>query len=385
MGNCDSTLKNSRVHYSKSIISQENSQYYGHSSNSLLNLSSYNSNLDENFQNKLKKYNSLEEKNSMKNLQYILPERIAKREDINKKYKISKKMLGDGATSMVFLAENLSKKKFAIKQIPKEKIELQKKIILNEAEICLILNNKNIIKYYEIYEDLNFVNVVMEPGETDLFELIINSPFGYIPEEIAIDFLIQIFEVIDYLHSKINIVHCDIKPENFVVKFDKENSNKPILKLIDFGNARRKPKNKERLYNFSGTKEYMAPEALENSGFNEKVDEWAAGIIMFNMLTGADPFIGPNESDSEYRDNIKFKEIKFQYIKNERLRELNKKLLNRYMAKRITAKEALIELKDIKKNSLFNNNNIINKNRGVKDSEKNMNIVFNKISLLNIS
>ena len=91
----------------------------------------------------------------------------------------------------------------------------------------------------------------------------------------------------------------------------------------------------EKLFNFSGTKEYMAPETLENSGFNEKVDVWAAGVIMFNMLTGSDPFVGPNHTDEEYRDNIKFKEIKFEYIKNLRLRELNKKLLNRYLAKRI--------------------------------------------------
>ena len=83
----------------------------------------------------------------------------------------------------------------------------------------------------------------MEPADTDLFELIVNSPLGYIPEDIAIDFLIQMFEVIDYLHSNVNIVHCDIKPENFVVKFNKE--NKPELKLIDFWNARRKPKNKK--------------------------------------------------------------------------------------------------------------------------------------------
>ena len=95
----------------------------------------------------------------------------------------------------------------------------------------------------------------------------------------------------------------------------------------------------------------MPPEALENNGFNEKVDEWAAGIIMFNMLTGTDPFSSDN--DSEYRDNIKFKEIKFNYIKNQKLRELNKKLLNRFVAKRITAKEALKEIKQIKNDLIY--------------------------------
>ena len=120
---------------------------------------------------------------------------------------------------------------------------------------------------------------------------------------------------------------------------------------------------------------------MENYGFNEKVDEWAAGIIMYNMLTGVDPFLSDN--DSQYRDNIRFKEIKFEYIKNERLRELNKKLLNRFMAKRITAKEALKELKKIKKHS--ENKYNINVSPNIKDDEQNWNNIKNKISLMNIS
>ena len=376
MGLCEASIKNIRKNKNK-INSQKDTKILSNSHSYILskNLSESLFNSDNNQLN-LKKYNSAQEKSIFKN-EYILPEKIAKREDITKKYKLSNKILGDGGTSIVYLAENFIKEKFAIKRIPKEKIEIQKKIILKEAEICLLLNNKNIIKYYEIYEDLNYVSVVMEPGETDLFELIINSPLGYIPEENSIHFLIQIFEVIDYLHNTVNIVHCDIKPENFVIKFDKEKGYLPTLKLIDFGNVRRKPMNKQRLFNFSGTKEYMAPEAMENCGFNEKVDEWAAGIIMFNMLTGADPFISPNDDDSEYRDNIRFKEIKFGYIKNEKLRELNKKLLNRYMAKRITAKEALEELKEIR-NDLIKTNKI-NENINMKKYEKGINYIFSEL------
>jgi serine/threonine protein kinase len=383
MGTCDTLSKNHLKQKSKFNSSKNNSKYSISFSSLVPDLSSLISFQDESVKVNLKKYNSMGETSSLQNNRYILPERISKREDITKKYRISNHILGDGATAKVYLAEDFSGKKFAIKCIPKEKIEIRKKIILKEAEICSILNNKNIIKYYELYEDYNFVNVVMEKADTDLFELIVNNPLGYIPEEIAIDFLIQIFEVIDYLHNVVNIVHCDIKPENFVIIFNKENGNKPILKLIDFGNVRRKPMNKKRLYNFVGTKEYMAPEALENGGFNEKVDVWAAGIIMFNLLTGADPFISPNDNESDYIDNIKFKEIKFEYIKNEKLRELNKKLLNRFLARRITAKEALEEIKQIK-NELFNHNDI-NYNRNINNYDKNWNIIINKFSLINMS
>ena len=377
MGNCDSSTENIRL---KRSLRQENIKNYREfpsnlSSSSLPTVSSTFS-IKQESSHFHKKNNSIEKNNPLNNKQYLLPERIAKREDITKKYRISKKVIGDGATSLVYLGENNAKEKFAIKRIIKAKIASNPNII-KEAEICFKLKHKNIIKYYEIYEDINFINIVMELGDTDLFELIINSPLGIIPEDLAIDFLIQIFEVIDYLHNVVNIVHCDIKPENFVVKFDKKRK-KLNLKLVDFGNARNRPINKERLYNFCGTKEYMPPEALENCGFNEKVDEWAAGIIMYNMLTGADPFISSNDSD--FRDNIKFKEINFNYIKNESLRELNKKLLNRFMSKRISAKEALEEIKKIKKNININNNikNLI--------EEKNfLNIQRNEIPLMNIS
>jgi serine/threonine protein kinase len=374
MGNCES-MQNRTKKISKILSFKDSNRNSKYSSSSSPNLSSTHMPKDDSLLINAKKYNSVRKLNIYENNQYILPMELAKREDITKKYIISKTVLGDGATSLVYLAENSSKQKFAIKRINKEKKTVNQKVLLKEAEICLKLNHKNIIKYYEIYEDIKYINIVMEQGQTDLFEFLIKSPLGYFPDEIAVDFLIQIFSAIDYLHS-INIVHCDIKPENFVLKINK---TKTELKLVDFGNIRRKPKDKERLNNFSGTREYMAPEALENYGFNEKVDEWAAGVIMYNMLTGADPFSSDNDSD--YKDNIRFKEIKFEYIKNEKLRNLNKKLLNRFINNRITAKEAIDELINIKNEMIFNKDNNL-------DVFKNLNkfdIIDNKTAIKNYS
>ena len=347
MGNCDSSEKS---HHSKNTskleISKNNDEYFSNLSSSSLPPTSSSYLNKKNNVNLLKKHYSTEKKYPLKKEQYLLPENIAKREDITKKYKLTNKIIGSGATCTVYLGENSSGEQFAIKRIPKVNIFTRQNAIMKESEICLKLNHKNIIKYYEIYEDINFINIIMELGDTDLFELIINSPSGVISGDLALDILSQIFEVIDYLHNVVNIIHCDIKPENFVIKFDKNNGNKPILKLVDFGNSRKKPKNNERVYHFCGTKEYMAPESFEKCGFNEKVDEWAAGVIMFNMLTGTDPFTGDNESD--FKNNINFQKIQFENIKNESLRELNKKLLNRCINNRITSKEALEEIKQIK-------------------------------------
>ena len=64
-------------------------------------------------------------------------------------------MLGDGATSIVYVAENLNKEKLAIKRIKKDNIiPSRRNNIVKEEEICKKLNSNRIINYYDIYEDL---------------------------------------------------------------------------------------------------------------------------------------------------------------------------------------------------------------------------------------
>ena len=124
------------------------------------------------------------------------------------------------------------------------------------------------------------------------------------------------------------------------------NYNKPLIKLIDFGLATYIPVNGQKIREFYGTREYAAPEIHESSGYLEKVDEWAIGVIMYNMLTGFEPFRG--ETPSEIKDSVLFSQIRFEEIEDVELRDINKKLLNRYVANRMNSKEALVELKKIK-------------------------------------
>ena len=153
-----------------------------------------------------------------KNNGFILPENLAKRADINKFYNITQKILGEGASGIVCIGEK-NGKQYAIKKIKKDKIKALKPFIL-EAEISLQLKHENIITYYEIYEDSQYISYVMDLGEGgDLFDFIVGCPLGHLPADIVIDLLIQIFEVVDYLHSVKGIVHRDLKPENFMILF----------------------------------------------------------------------------------------------------------------------------------------------------------------------
>ena len=278
-----------------------------------------------------------------KNNGYILPIALAKREKIENYYNIKQKILGEGAYGQVCIGEK-NGTNYAIKRMKKDKLK-DLKLLLLEAEISLSIKHEGIITYYEIFEDLEYISYVMDLGEGgDLFDFIVGCPLGHLPADIVIDLLIQIFDVVDYLHSVKRIMHRDLKPENFMIKIDI--CNKPKIKLIDFGLATYIPTNGKKIREFYGTREYAAPEIYESSGYLEKVDEWAIGVIMYNMLTGYEPFKG--ETPSEIKDCVLFTKIRFEEIQDVDLREVNKKLLNRYVANRICSKEALIEIKRIK-------------------------------------
>ena len=292
------------------------------------------------------------EKNTLNNsFTYILPQNISKRENIKNIYEISSTILGRGGSSQIFLSKK-DENKFAIKQILKGGVAKPEEI-LREANISLYLSHENIIKYYEIYEDFSFVYFVMELGDSgDLFEFITFSEEGYLSSDITIDILIQIFEAVDYLHNIKGIIHRDIKAENFVLKIDEYNNIK--IKLIDFGLAIEKPTNNEKLYEIIGTRKYQSPEMICGYGYNEKVDEWALGVVMFSMLTGYEPFRRTGQFKLE--ESILYDGINFEIIPDDELRILNMRLLDRNENSRITCNEALIYLKNLKiiRESLYN-------------------------------
>ena len=306
---------------------------------------------------------------------YILPITISKRENIKENYEITSTILGIGGSSHIFLSRK-GENKFAIKQILKGSVAKPEEI-LREANISLYLSHENIIKYYEIYEDFNFVYFVMELGDSGgLFEFITFSEQGYLSADITIDILIQIFEAVDYLHNIKGIIHRDIKAENFVLQIDNYNNIK--IKLIDFGLAIEKPSNGEKLYEIIGTRKYQSPEMICGYGYNEKVDEWAIGVVMFSMLTGYEPFRRTGQFKLE--ESILYDGINFEIIPDDELRILNMRLLDRNENSRITCSEALIYLKNLKiiRESLYNDEYYLyQKNMFIESYKKFLNEKFN--------
>ena len=91
---------------------------------------------------------------------------------------------------------------------------------------------------------------------------------------------------LQYLHSK-NIVHRDLKPENLLLSSAKNNSD---LKIADFGLAT--VFKGEKLTLRCGSPGYVAPEVLQDKGYDCSSDMFSAGVIFYILLTGRALFRG---------------------------------------------------------------------------------------------
>ena len=254
------------------------------------------------------------------------------------------KELGSGSFGRVFLvAHNETKELFALKTIEKRKIMTtygRLDIIHEEINIHSKLSHQNIIKLYNIYEDEETINIIMEYApKGNLYHLIKQEKNGF-SEHKAFEYFIQILNAVYYLHSN-NIIHRDIKPENILISADNK------LKLCDFGWA--KELTLENRSTFCGTMEYMAPEIVGSENYDYSVDIWSLGILLYELLFGHSPFKA--NTTNNIIQNIKSHELNYD---NKNLsnscKDLIQKLLEMNPQKRLKLKD-ILEHSFIKKHS----------------------------------
>eukprot|EP00501_MAST-03F_sp_TOSAG23-6_P001108 GSMAST32.ASY1.ANO1.1151.1 assembled CDS len=168
------------------------------------------------------------------------------------------------------------------------------KAIRSEIALLSATDHPNVARLYETYNERNrFLYLVLELcSGGELFERLANSKSGHLTEYKAAKLVVQMLSSINYLHSK-NIVHRDLKLENFV--FANKSESSP-LKLIDFGFAKQiKNSSDSNMKDMVGTSYYIAPEIALQKMYNYKCDIWSLGVITFMILSGSPPFPGPND------------------------------------------------------------------------------------------
>ncbi|KAK4272440.1 hypothetical protein QN277_021000 [Acacia crassicarpa] len=228
----------------------------------------------------------------------------------------------------------------AVKVIPKSKMTTAIAIedVRREVKMLRALTgHKNLVQFYEAYEDDDNVYVVMELCKGgELLDRIL-SRGGKYSEEDAKVVMIQILSVVAFCHLQ-GVVHRDLKPENFLFTSKDESST---LKAIDFGLSDY-VKPDERLNDIVGSAYYVAPEVLHRS-YGTEADMWSIGVISYILLCGSRPFWARTESGI-FRTVLKadpsFDEAPWPSLSVDAI-DFVKRLLNKDYRKRLTAAQAL--------------------------------------------
>ena len=198
-----------------------------------------------------------------------------------------RQVLGKGKFGLVKLGIHRgSGRKVAIKIINKKlvtAIDVQQ--VKTEIDILKIAKHPNIIQLYDVFENENYIYIIMEYcAGGDLFSYIEKRGFR-LPETRAAEIIHKLSTAVYFLHEY-GVVHRDLKPENILMT---DNSSNADIRLVDFGLGKIIGPGEMCIDPF-GTFSYVAPEVLKEKPYSFKVDLFAIGIIAYLLVAGFLPF-----------------------------------------------------------------------------------------------
>lgn len=214
-------------------------------------------------------------------------------------------LLGTGGMGEVYLAKDKQlDRTVALKILPDDlaRDQLRMRRFIQEAKSASALSHPNIITIYEVGEvdDTHFIATEFVDGET-LRKRISSNKLSF---DETLEISIEIASALQAAHSA-GIIHRDIKPDNIMLRHD------GYVKVLDFGLAKLTEKSNERLSSqpeamtlvntepglVVGTVSYMSPEQARGLAVDTRSDIWSLGVVMYQMLTGREPFEAPTATD----------------------------------------------------------------------------------------
>jgi serine/threonine protein kinase len=176
-----------------------------------------------------------------------------------------------------------------------------------EAQTLASLNHPNIAHIHGLEESGGVRALVMELVEgEDLSQRVAR---GALPIDEALPIARQIAEALEAAHEQ-GIIHRDLKPANIKVRAD------GTVKVLDFGLAKAldqgpgglgaasmsptmvSPAMMTGIGMILGTAAYMSPEQARGRAVDRRADVWAFGAVLFEMLSGRQPFVGETVSET---------------------------------------------------------------------------------------
>jgi serine/threonine protein kinase len=277
--------------------------------------------------------------------------------------------IGAGGMGEVFLAQDTALgRRVAIKLLPAEFTADHDRVrrFEQEAKAASALNHPNIITIHEIGRaetrigNLHFIAQEYIEGQT-LRQRIKQDKLPLLD---ALDIAAQAANALQVAHTA-GIVHRDIKPENIMLRPD------GFVKILDFGLAKLTEREpvviafdteaptiaKTMPGTILGTAAYMSPEQARGLDVDSRSDVWSLGVLLYEMLTGQQPFKGVTPTDIIVsiidREPPPLKESLLKTppeLERILMKVLAKKRDERYQ----TAKDLAIDLKNLKQRLEFN-------------------------------
>jgi len=202
--------------------------------------------------------------------------------------------LGKGSFGQVFKCFDHKNQEVVALKILRNKKRLYKQGLI-EAKILEELcendpeDKKNIIRIKEKFVFRKHLILSFEMLSMNLYEFIKSNNFQGVSVGLVRRFAIQLLVSLHYMKEH-NIIHCDMKPENILLR----KPNKSGIKVIDFGSGTYE---NEQFYTYIQSRFYRAPEIMMGIRYTPAIDMWSLGCILYELYVGFPIFAGEDEKE----------------------------------------------------------------------------------------
>lgn len=248
-------------------------------------------------------------------------------------------LIGKGTTSRVYVVRaKHSGRVLALKTVYKSRLVQSDKLayrqMQREIEIQSKFNHPSICRLYSYFHDDTKVYLVLEHCVQGTLLQALERRQQPFSEEESARIVRPLASALATLH-RFQVAHRDVKTENVLVDGNGQ------VKLGDFGCAVANVLRGQamRQTTLCGTTEYLACELVEGLPYDESVDNWAMGVVLYELLCGAGntPFAAP--TDVQVFDNIASKEVDFNSVGSPNVAQVLRGLITRDPRRRMRARD----------------------------------------------
>lgn len=225
---------------------------------------------------------------------------IIPQDHINYRYEIVS-VLGTGSFGNVVMAKDHKTHQLVAVKIVNNHVNWSLQQSINEIKLLKnlqdkqkTLENSNIISILDNFNFRSHMCIITELLSINLYSMLELTNFQGFGYDLLQYITRQILTGLQFIHDS-NIIHCDIKPENIMIKLPPSpKHNWFIVKIIDFGSSCFV---NDTSFTYIQSRYYRAPEVLLGTSYDQKIDIWSLGCLVVELFTGVPLLPGKNEYD----------------------------------------------------------------------------------------